>query len=57
MGEEKIVLIKPQHGHKLMIKIILLKLNKKEEGPCLRKIIFRTKCKSREMCCKMIIDG
>jgi hypothetical protein len=40
-----------------MIKRVLLKLGKKDEGPWLRKNIFRTKHKFGGKCYKMIIDG
>ena len=40
-----------------MLKIFLVKTEKKVHKPSQRKSLFRTKCKSQGKCCKMVIDN
>ena len=40
-----------------MLKRVLVKTNKKVHEPSQRKSLFKTKCKSQGMCCKMVIDN
>ena len=47
----------PEEGESLMLKIFLVKTEKKVHEPAERKSVFRTKCKSQGKCCKMVIDS
>ena len=40
-----------------MLKIVLLKAEKEANEPAQRKSLFRTVCKSKEKCCKVVIDS
>ena len=46
----------PKVGESLLLKRVLLKAEKEIEEPTQRKSLFRTTCKSKGKCCKMIID-
>jgi predicted DsbA family dithiol-disulfide isomerase len=47
----------PEVGESLMMKRILLKPHKEIKEPAQRKTLFRTVCKSKGKCCKVIIDS
>ena len=47
----------PEVGESLLLKRTLLKTEKKIEEPTQRKSLFRTTCKSKGKCCKVIIDS
>ena len=47
----------PEEGESLMMKRVLVKIEKKVHEPTQRKSLFRTKCKSQGKCCKMVIDS
>ena len=40
-----------------MMNKVLLKLEKEQEEPAQRRLLFRTTCKVQGMCCKMVIDS
>jgi hypothetical protein len=44
-------------GESLMLKRILVKLEKETSEPTQRKSLFRTVCKSKGKCCKIVIDS
>eukprot|EP00253_Pinus_taeda_P019816 PITA_19816 len=47
----------PEVGESLLLKRALLKVEKETGEPAQRKSLFRTTCKSRGKCCKVIIDS
>jgi hypothetical protein len=44
-------------GRYLMMKKVLLKLEKEAENPAQRNSLFRTACKTKDMVCKVIVDN
>jgi hypothetical protein len=44
-------------GESLMLKRVLIKVVKETHEPTQRKGIFKTTCKSRGKCCKVVIDS
>ena len=56
-SEEAKVNNPPEEGESLMLKRVLVKKKKKVHEPSQRKSLFKTKCKSQGMCCKMVIDN
>jgi hypothetical protein len=44
-------------GESLLMKRVLLKSEKEAKEPTQRKSLFRTVCKSRGKCCKVVIDS
>jgi hypothetical protein len=47
----------PKVGESLLLKRVLIKSEKEAKEPSQRKSIFRTVCKSRGKCCKVVIDS
>ena len=47
----------PEAGESLLLKRILLKVAKEAGEPAQRKNLFRTICKSKGKCCKLVIDS
>jgi hypothetical protein len=47
----------PEVGEVLLMKRILLKPNKEVHEPAQRKNLFRTMCKEKGKCCKLIFDN
>ncbi|KAH9292214.1 hypothetical protein KI387_042602, partial [Taxus chinensis] len=47
----------PEDGESLLMKRVLLKPNKEAMEPPQRKSLFRTRCKSKGKCCKVVIDS
>ena len=47
----------PKVGESLLLKRVLLKAEKETRELAQRKSLFRTTCKSKEKCCKVIIDS
>eukprot|EP00253_Pinus_taeda_P027745 PITA_27745 len=47
----------PEVGESLLLKRALLKVEKETEEPVQRNSLFRTTCKSKGKCCKVIIDS
>ena len=47
----------PEAGESLLLKGIFLKVEKEENEPLQRKMLFGTVCKSKEKCCKVVIDS
>jgi len=47
----------PETGESLIINKILLKPEKEVVEPVQRKALFRTVCKAKGKCCKMVIDS
>jgi hypothetical protein len=47
----------PEVGESLLMKRVLLKPNKEIQEPAQRKTLFRTTCKTKGKCCKVIIDS
>ena len=47
----------PEDGEALMLKRVLVKIEKQVHGPTQTKSLFRTRCKSQGKCCKMVIDN
>jgi hypothetical protein len=47
----------PEIGDALMINKVLLKPEKESAEPAQRKALFRTMCKVKGKCCKMVIDS
>jgi hypothetical protein len=45
-----------EYGKSLMMRKVLLKLEKEEKELFQRKNLFRTACKTKEKVCKVIID-
>ena len=45
-----------EEGEYLMLKSVLVKIEKKVHEPSQRKSQFKTKCKSEGKCCKVVID-
>ena len=56
-NEEAKVNNPPEEGESLMLKRVLVKTENKVHEPTQRKSMFRTKCKSRGECCKIVIDS
>ena len=56
-SEEAEVNNPPKEGESLMLKKVLVKIEKKVHEPAQRNIMFMTKCKSQGKCCKMVIDS
>jgi hypothetical protein len=44
-------------GRKLMMRKVILKIEKEPEEPVQRTSLFRTACKSKDRVCKVIIDS
>jgi hypothetical protein len=44
-------------GESLLLKRVLVKVEKEVHEPTQRKSLFRTICKSRGKCCKLVIDS
>eukprot|EP00253_Pinus_taeda_P032129 PITA_32129 len=47
----------PEVGETLLLKRVLLKAKKEVNEPAQRKILFRTMCKCKGKCCKVVIDS
>ncbi|WP_238336889.1 hypothetical protein, partial [Mannheimia haemolytica] len=47
----------PEVGESLFLRMTLLKTAKEIEDPVQRKKLFKTTCKSKGKCCKVIIDS
>jgi hypothetical protein len=47
----------PEVGESLLMKRVLIKSEKEAKEPTQRKSLFRTVCKSRGKCCKVVIDS
>jgi hypothetical protein len=47
----------PEVGESLLLKRVLVKAEKEVHEPTQRKSLFRTVCKSRGKCCKIVIDS
>ena len=47
----------PEVGESLLLKRVFLKAKKEIGEPAQRKSLFRTTCKSKGKCCKVIIDS
>jgi len=47
----------PEEGESLLLRRTLLRLEKEIGEPAQRKNLFRTTCKSKGKCCKVIIDS
>jgi hypothetical protein len=47
----------PEVGESLLLKRVLIKSEKEAKEPAQRKSLFRTVCKSRGKCCKVVIDS
>ena len=47
----------PDVGESFLLKMVLLKTEKETREPAQRKSLFRTTCKSKGKCCKVIINS
>jgi hypothetical protein len=47
----------PEAGESLLLKRVLIKAEKKVSEPTQRKSLFKTMCKSKGKCCKVVIDS